>query len=102
MHIDKMMIIKVASDATVAITTTKFLSSSGGSRLNGLSETFFVAIVEGVKTLFDVVVEDTVFEAFFVAVTAIVLVVVIVVVMAVPMTDMQGGSFAGANRVIGS
>ena len=48
-HIDKMMIIKVAADATVAIIITKFLSSSSDEfRLNLLSEFALAAIVEGV------------------------------------------------------
>ena len=75
-----MMIIKVATDATVAITITKFLSSSGGFRLNGLM----------------------VFVAFFVVVAAFVVVVVIAVVMVLVLEDLQPVSFVSANRGIGS
>ena len=99
MHINKMMIIKVAADANVAITITKFLSSPGGFRLNGLSEPLLTAIAEVVETLFDTVVEGIVFRAFTVVVLVV---VVVVVVMLVILTDVQGVSFIGPNRDIGS
>ena len=93
---NKVIIIKVAIDATVAITITTFLTSSWGFRLNDLSEPFLVVFVEDVGTLFDVVVEGKVFAA------AIVAVVVIVVVMVVVLSDKLVVCVVGANRVIGS
>lgn len=71
------MIIKVTTDANVAIIITTFLSSSGGFRLNGLSEPLFVAIVEGTETLLDAIVESR--ELLLVVVTAVVVAIVVVV-----------------------
>lgn len=101
MNIIKMMIIKVVTDATVAITTTTFLSSSGGFKVNGLPEPLLVAIVEDVGTLLDAVVKGVVFVAFSLFAAAIVVVVVVAVVVVV-LADVQGASFVRANRVIGS
>lgn len=90
MHINKMMIIKVAIDATVAIIITTFLSSSGGFRLNGLSEPLLVAIFENREPLFVTIV----------IVTAAV--VVLVVVLGEVQTDVLGVCVVDTNRVIGS
>ena len=101
MNIAKMMIIKVATDTTVAITTTTFLSSSGGFKVNGLPEPLLVAIVEDVGTLLDPVVKGVVFVAFSLVAAAIVVVIVVAVVVVV-LADVQGVSFVCANCVIGS
>ena len=101
MHINKMMIIKVATDTTIAIITTTFLSSSGGFRLNGLSESLLVSFVEVKERFFDAIVEGK--EPFLVkiiVVTGAFGVVVLVVVMV--LTDVPGFCVVGANRVIGS
>ena len=88
-HIDKMMIIKVAADATVAIIITKFLSSSSDEfRLNLLSEFALAAIVEGV-----VVSAVAIGFVVFIAVTMAVVVVV---------TDVPGPGVVDTNRRIGS
>ena len=107
-----MRIIKVATDATVAIIITIFLSSSNGFRLNGLSELLLVAFVERAETLFDGIVEgaESVFvlidlgrEALLVAIiVATVAVVVVVVVVVVVLTDVLDACVVDTNRVIGS
>ena len=102
MHINKMMIIKVATDTTVAITITTFLSSSGGFRLNDLSEPLLVAFAEGAEILIDVIVEGIVFAVFSVVAAAIFVVVFIAVVIVVVLVDVLGVCVVGANRVIGS
>ena len=107
-----MIIIKVATDATVAIAIIMFLLSSVGFRLNDLSEPLLAAFVEGAETLFDAIVEFKTFVTFFPVATTIVVVVamvvanvavvaVAVVVVVIP-TGLLGVCFAGANRVIGS
>ena len=102
MHINKMMIIKVATDATVAITITTFLSSSGEFILNGLSEPILVAFTEGAETLIDVNVEGPVIVVFSVFAAAIVVVVFIAAVIVVVLADVLGVCLVGANRAIGS
>ena len=101
MHINKTMIIKVATDATVAIIITTYLSSSGRFRLNGLSEPLLVAIVENREPLFVAVVEDR--ELSLIAITVVTdVVVVLVVALGVILTDVLGVCVVDANRVIGS
>ena len=108
MHINKTIIINVATDATTAIITTTFLSSSDGFRLNGLLGPLLAAFIEGEERLFDAIVEDkepllvVIVEAAesLLVVTGVVFVVVLVVVMV--LTDMLGVCVIGANRVIGS
>ena len=102
MYITKIMIIKVATDATVAITITAFLSSSGGFRVNGLPEPLLVAIAEGVEKWRNAVVKGAVFVVFSLVAAPIVVVGVIVVLVVMVLTDAQGASFVCANRVIGS
>ena len=102
MHINKMMIIKVATDATVAITITTFLSSFVEFRLNGLSEPLLAAFVESAETLIDVIVEGIVFVVFSVVAGAIVVVVFMAVVIVVVLVDVLGVCVVGTNRVIGS
>ena len=122
MHINKMIIIKVATDA-IAIIITTFLSSSGGFRLNGLSESLLVAVVEDAKTLSNAIVEgaepllvvivenrepflggivegrESLLIAIIVA-TAVVL--VLVVFLVVILTDVLGVCVVDANGATGS
>ena len=101
MNVTKMMITKVATDATVAITITTFLSSSGGFKVNGLPEPLLVAIVEDVGTLLDAAVKGVVSVPFSLVAAAIVVVVAVAVVVEV-LADVQRASFVCANGAIGS
>ena len=96
-----MRIIKVATDATVAIIITIFLSSSNGFRLNGLSELLLDGIVEGAESVFVLI--DLGREPLLVAIiVATVAVVVVVVVVVVVLTDVLDACVVDTNRVIGS
>ena len=88
-HINKMMIIKVATDATVVIIIITFLSSSGEFWFNVLSEPSVASIAESVVVLFVVVI-------IFVVVVAIIAVAVVV------LADVLGAGVVDKNRVTGS